>query len=248
MKKEEKPNMLDNTPIQEIFTERIANVLNSAGIETLGDLRKKTREDIANIDGIGITLLNRILGKLGELGITLKSISDEKITDNTELEKIGFSYKLKTTLLAAEIRTVGDLKSKSLEEIKALYGMGDRKISELIKKCNDLRIEFKTESIEKITDYTFIKKLGFSKRLTNALEKAGIIYVIDLKCRTIEEIGNMDGVGAKLLRELEEKCEELRIVLKDPKKEKDRLIEEINAEIKECSRLKNQYKENQVIE
>ena len=77
----------------------------------------------------------------------------------------------------------------------------------------------------------------YNEKITYALEKAGIIYVKDLKCITIEEIKNMKGVGAKLIKELEEKCKELRIVLKDPEEERQKISAEISKKQEQLKTL-----------
>lgn len=83
----------------------------------------------------------------------------------------------------------------------------------------------------------------YNEKITYALEKAGIIYVKDLKCITIEEIKNMKGVGAKLIKELEEKCKDLRIVLKDPKEERQKISAEISKKQEQLKSLERIIKE-----
>ena len=48
----------------------------------------------------------------------------------------------------------------------------------------------------------------------------------------------MKGVGAKLIKELEEKCKDLRIVLKDPKEERQKISAEISKKQEQLKILK----------
>ncbi len=61
-------------PLSELgFEVRACNLLREEGVVTLGDLLKKTREEVADIHGFGEKTLARLEARLSELGYALRS-------------------------------------------------------------------------------------------------------------------------------------------------------------------------------
>lgn len=73
MPTEKMPSEYDQ-PLTELgFEIRACNLLKEAGIVTLGDLLSRTREEIADIHGLGEKTLAKLEQRLGELGYRLRS-------------------------------------------------------------------------------------------------------------------------------------------------------------------------------
>jgi DNA-directed RNA polymerase subunit alpha len=70
---------LDNKPIEELeLSVRSSNCLRAANINTLGELREKSLEDLEKIKNLGKKSLNEIEEKLAEYGVELESAEDEE--------------------------------------------------------------------------------------------------------------------------------------------------------------------------
>ncbi len=70
---------LDNKPIEELeLSVRSSNCLRAANINTLGELREKSLDDLEKIKNLGKKSLNEIEEKLAEYGVELESASDEE--------------------------------------------------------------------------------------------------------------------------------------------------------------------------
>lgn len=64
-----------NIAIEDLdFSVRTFNVLKRAGLNTVGDIAKKSEADLAKLRSITKTCLNEILDKTKELGIVLKKV------------------------------------------------------------------------------------------------------------------------------------------------------------------------------
>ncbi len=68
---------LDNKPIEELeLSVRSSNCLRAANVNTLGELREKSEEELEKIKNLGRKSLNEIKEKLAEYGIDLESSTD----------------------------------------------------------------------------------------------------------------------------------------------------------------------------
>ncbi len=90
---EEKIKKLLDTPVEELeLTVRSSNCLKNAGIKTIGDLAKKTEEEITKTRNFGKKSLSEIKDKLREWGLTLGMTdfsvlkNSIKVPENKEVE------------------------------------------------------------------------------------------------------------------------------------------------------------------
>ena len=91
---EEKVKKLLDTPVEELeLTVRSSNCLKNAGIKTIGDLAKKTEDEITKTRNFGKKSLSEIKDKLKEWGLTLGMTdfsvlkNSIKVPENKEVEE-----------------------------------------------------------------------------------------------------------------------------------------------------------------
>ena len=83
-----------DTPVEELeLTVRSSNCLKNAGIKTIGDLAKKTEDEITKTRNFGKKSLSEIKDKLKEWGLTLGMTdfsvlkNSIKVPENKEVEE-----------------------------------------------------------------------------------------------------------------------------------------------------------------
>ena len=74
---EEGPNSKQSMAIEEMdLSVRSYNCLKRAGINTVEDLISKSEDEMMKVRNLGRKSLDEVLGKLAELGLTLKARED----------------------------------------------------------------------------------------------------------------------------------------------------------------------------
>lgn len=136
-------------PLDELgFTVGTYNCLKRAGIFSLGEICKKTMEDMTHVRNLGRKRLEEVLSKLEEYDLSLKDSEEEEVVTDTNnesdelLEKdIGemeLSIRSYNCLKRAGINTIGDLCSKSFEDMMRVRNLGRKSLEEVIDRLNYL--------------------------------------------------------------------------------------------------------------
>lgn len=115
-------------PLDELeFTVRTYNCLKRARIFSLGEICEKTMEDMTHVRNLGRKSLEEILRKLEEYDLSLKDSGEEEVVANTNsefkeilgknIDEMELSTRSYNCLKRAGINTLGDLCSKSFEDM-----------------------------------------------------------------------------------------------------------------------------------
>ncbi|HPX20180.1 MAG TPA: DNA-directed RNA polymerase subunit alpha C-terminal domain-containing protein, partial [Bacilli bacterium] len=153
MQKEEKvSNKKLDKKIEDLdLSVRSYNCLKRANINTVGELTQKTVEEMMKVRNLGRKSLKEVIEKLRDIGLSLKSDdgyadltegedketidNDEpELNDNAPLLDINLSVALYNTLKKQNIVTVGDLISKTTDELKEDFGLDAKQIKEIEEK------------------------------------------------------------------------------------------------------------------
>ena len=130
------------------FSVRTYNCLKRAGILSLGDICEKTMEDMTHIRNFGRKSLEEVLRKLEEYDLSLKDPEEEEVATNTnseseellgkDIDEMELSIRSYNCLKRAGINTIGDLCSKSFEDMMRVRNLGRKSLEEVIDRLNYL--------------------------------------------------------------------------------------------------------------
>ena len=142
-----------NMWIEELdFSVRTFNILKRAGIDSVADLISRTEEDMIRVRNMGRYSLREIVEKLANLGLSLldSESSATEAEDNTKnklyaltLEELDLSVRAYNCLKRAGIDTVGDLASKTYNEILMVRNLGLKCTEEVVAKLTSLGLALK---------------------------------------------------------------------------------------------------------
>ena len=135
-------------PLDELeFSVRTYNCLKRAGIASLGEICEKTMDDMMHVRNLGRKSLEEVLSKLKEYSLSLKD-SEEEVTANTngvseellekDIDEMELSVRSYNCLKRAGINTIGDLCSKSLEDMMRVRNFGRKSLEEVLAKLKEL--------------------------------------------------------------------------------------------------------------
>lgn len=107
------------------FSPRTFHCLKRAGIDTVGDLVQLTEDDFYHMKNLGKKSFEEILQKLHGLGLSLKAspCHDSEAAEKVYAMSIGeldLPFQIRSSLQKAGIKTVRDLKGKTLDDIACL--------------------------------------------------------------------------------------------------------------------------------
>ena len=107
------------------FSVRTFTCLKRAGLNTVGDLVQLTEDDYYHVRNLGKKSFEELLQKLHGLGLSLKesSCSDSEAAEKVYAMSIGeldLPFQIRSSLQKAGIKTVKDLKGKTLDDIACL--------------------------------------------------------------------------------------------------------------------------------
>ena len=205
---------------------RSFNCLKRAGINTLGDLTRRTPEDMMKVRNLGRKNLEEILWKMREYGVWLEGEEPPKNNlipsdvDGMTIEEMNLTIRSYNCLKRAGIRTVADLRSRTPDDMMKVRNLGRRSLEEVIDKMKELGVEFSSGEDEEenasmpsgdIDEKISILDLGFELRTRNCLWRAGIYTLGDLVSRTPEDMMKVRNLGRKSLEEVCEKMKELGV-------------------------------------
>lgn len=144
--------------------------------------------------------------------ISIDAIFSPIVKVNYNVENMRVGQMTDYNKITMEIETDG-----SVDPEKAL----DDAIQILVKQFNAIAGENNDESLNEINKNSAedksndIEKLGLSKRTASILEDNEIVSVSELTNKTKKELSDLQGMGAKGLKEIESACEEAGLSLKE---------------------------------
>ena len=155
---------LDDINIDDLdLTVRSYNCLKRAGINTVGDLRRKTSDDMLKVRNLGRRSLEEIISKMRELEIWFApngktdSIFEEldvqaerkqirqippHDADDEYINSLDLSVRSVNCLMRAGIRTVRDLREKTSEDMMKVRNLGRKNLQEITEKMNFQFLEY----------------------------------------------------------------------------------------------------------
>ena len=135
-------------PLDELeFSIRTYNCLKRAGINTLGELCDRTPEDMFKVRNLGRKSLEEVLAKLQEYHLSLKDADEDEeeqqeIMDIT-IEEMGLSIRSYNCLKRAGIYTLGDLSSRTPEDMMKVRNLGRKSLEEVLQKMKEYGVRLK---------------------------------------------------------------------------------------------------------
>ncbi len=178
LKEEEKVVLNDESSDAERKLKNITISINILPIEVIKKLKRNSIDNLyklsqctedflkaINIDEVGIETIKK---KLKEYGISLKTIGEKELKNlkSIKIEDLGFSTRLKNTLLLNKIHNLEDLLNFSQSELKRKYGITDFSLNIILKKLKELGLSLKEE-----------EKVVFKDNLTDQERKLKSIIV-----------------------------------------------------------------------
>ena len=124
------------------LSDRTYAVLRRAGIATIGELSKKSPEEIINLRNAGRKTAEEIESTLRRVRVESTTIVDTPISfdSETHIGELGFSARTYNVLSRAGITTIGELKATTIEKLKTLRNAGQKTIEEIVEKTRKIEI------------------------------------------------------------------------------------------------------------
>lgn len=149
----DKRRLLD-TSIKELeLSVRSHNCLWKERILTIGDLIRRTEDEIAGIRSLGRISLDEIKRQLREHGLYLGSVAGtteaedgEKRLLDASVDELALSVRPRNCLRHENIRTIGDLIHRTESEIAEIRNLGRRSLEEITKRLEDLGLKLSEEA------------------------------------------------------------------------------------------------------
>ena len=155
-RREAKLQQLLAQPVTDIsFSPRVRNALEKLGIETLGDLCKKSEDDLLTIPNFGKTSLREVRECLTSKGLNISAgeapggfpaaaaMAPDMLTRPlTDLEWSGRLAKIFETL---KWKTIGDIMQRSEKELLLLKNFGPTSVEEISKALESLGVSLRAE-------------------------------------------------------------------------------------------------------
>lgn len=133
---------------------RASNCLKNLRCITIGDITKKTEDDLSKVRGFGKGSLMEVKEKLNELGLSLgmknrnsnfeESIQDEDSDEtvikvlNKSIEELNLSVRSSNCLKNSNIRTIGELTKKTEDDLVKTRNFGKNSLLEIKTKLHEL--------------------------------------------------------------------------------------------------------------
>ena len=142
-----------STPITELqFSVRVRNALGKLDAHTLGDLITRTEEELMGCANFGETSLKELKEVLGQRGLALaqpagglgakgKSLKDAVLAKS--VNDFEWSARVKKCFEQLEVKTIGDLTSKSERDLLKCKNFGDTSLQEVRERLSQLRLNLK---------------------------------------------------------------------------------------------------------
>lgn len=137
------------------FSIRTYNSLKRAGIASLGAICEKTMDDMKQVRNLGRKNLEEVLSKLKEYGLSLNDSEKEEVTVNTNdvseemmgknINEMELGIRSYNCLKRAGINTIGELCSKSLEDMMKVRNLGRKNLEEVLAKLKELGLSLREQ-------------------------------------------------------------------------------------------------------
>jgi DNA-directed RNA polymerase subunit alpha len=161
-KEQEKLDQVLRTPVADFeLSVRSRNVLGRMNIRTLGDLVQKSESEMLAFKNFGETSLTEMKHLLGSKGLTLGMRSGEVerrhkrerlalVTSDrdsrllaTPMSELNLSVRARRCMARLSINTVGDLVTRSVEELLEIKNFGHTSLSEMRTKLAEIGLSFR---------------------------------------------------------------------------------------------------------
>ncbi len=142
-----------STPITELqFSVRVRNAMSKLDAHTLGDLITRTEEELMGCANFGETSLKELKEVLGQRGLSLaqpagglgakgKSLKDAVLAKS--VNDFEWSARVKKCFEQLEVKTVGDLTSRTERDLLKCKNFGDTSLQEVRERLSQLRLTLK---------------------------------------------------------------------------------------------------------
>ncbi len=150
------------TPISDVeLSQRSRNCLTTMQVETLGDLIKKTEQELLSQPNFGDTSLQEIKSLLQARGLELGSSAGSKAPSSAELDAnmseadreklsrpvndLDLSVRARKCMQRLEIRTIGELVRKSADDLLSCKNFGVTSLKEISEKLDRIGLKLRGE-------------------------------------------------------------------------------------------------------
>ena len=240
-------NLIDlNTNIRELeISVRLENCVVASGIRTVGELASKTEAELLRTKCFGKKSLKEVKEVLAKMGLSLKGESEavsrmraaptpSLIDLNTSVEELEFSVRTQCVLQNANIRTLGELASKTESELLRTKNCGRKCLKEVKDVLTERGLSFSSEpeairrmkaapTPDLIDLNTNVWELGFSNRAKGCLAGAGIRTLGELTSKTDRELLKIKQFGMESLKEVKQFLDEIGLSLRSESKSVNRI-------------------------
>ncbi len=197
------------------------NALKKANIITINDLTNLTKFELFKIIDIEVTELKEIESSLNSFGLSFKKESFLEISKKLKkvpIELLDLSERSFNALQRANVTTINDLIGKTKFELSKIDGIGEKELEKIEICLQNFGLSFKVESFSKMPEDLKklpIEVLNLSERSFNALKRANVMTIDDFSKMTKFELSKKNGIGVKILQEVEESLRNFGLLLKD---------------------------------
>ena len=149
---------------------RASNVLKAANIRSVADLRSRSLEELEGLPDSAPEIVNEIREALAKRGGAERRAESER-DKAISIDDLGLNARASNVLKAANIRSVADLRSRSLEELKGLPGSGPEVVNEIREALAKRGLD-RTDHVAPPPDFDYAAVVERIKE--NAWRRAGI--------------------------------------------------------------------------
>ena len=200
------------------LTERACNCLRRAGITSLGELVKKTRDDLLSIRAMGRTTVRVIEKALAARGLhlgmqkidlsTCQSIDALMRSGSqsathwaaTAVEALDFTERAYNCLRGAGITSLGELVKKTPDDLLSIRAMGRTTVRVIEEALAARGLHLGMQEI----DLSTCQSIDAFLHAMGVVRDHGTMSVADLVTKTPQEVMTLPGVDATAVRQIED--------------------------------------------
>jgi DNA-directed RNA polymerase alpha subunit len=179
------------------FSTRTLNQLSNNNILEISDLNSLDPHEISGWKSAGRKVMEEIVGYQGKnINDYLKQTnpSQGRGRPKASITTLGLKGRTITALGKNGVSYASDLKTKTLNDLQSMKGLGIRAIKDI-----ESHVDLKSKE-RKIS----LAKLNISKRALNVLMSNGIKFASDIRSKTHEEIASLKGISSKSVNDVYE--------------------------------------------
>ena len=200
------------------FSVRINNALKRIGVVTLHQFSGMSLSQQKGIRNLGEGSLNELWEKCRQEGLpentpVARQPYSGVAPGEHAIDEMDLTSRLKNTLSYAHIYTIEQFSRMSLENQRRIYNMGEKSLKELHAMC--MKLGLPTHSAGKEFNVDDFRSSGYiledcraelSVLAYNALDRAGIVSLLQFSCMTEKDQHRIRCLGTKTMTEIHNLC------------------------------------------